>query len=331
MSTFLVVEGDVELPGDPYLEVVRSASHYPQLGRNEFSRFLFARILFCKSLINTRTRDLGFVYSPKKGSYAILSHTWGAHEVSFQQYPRKPTPAGAGDHGLAKINKTCELALARNPAYAWVDTCCIDKSSSAELSDAINSIFQWYRDAAVRFAFIPDRDPNVHFNQGFPACNWLRGGWKLQELIAPRHVEFYDRDWNLRSIKAESMDVIAASSGIDREVLDDNAKLPQVAVARRMSWASMRKTTRVENIAKKDLRRRKKGLTAKRKKAFFRLQEEIVKQSCDLSLFAWKAVPPTPQDNGDEDDELSSGGVGRLCLEDSSLGHRASSSSIAAI
>ncbi|KAK0616579.1 heterokaryon incompatibility protein-domain-containing protein [Immersiella caudata] len=200
-------------------------------------------------LINAITRDLEFVQNPRERSYAILSHTWGSAEVSFQHYPRRPTPAAPDQHGLAKINKTCELALARGLAYAWVDTCCIDKSSSAELSEAINSMFQWYRDADVYFAYLSDLEPEVDFDDGFHRCKWLTRGWTLQELIAPDEVEFYDREWNLRTTKNGSRQKISAASGVDLKVLVNSRRLKQVAVARRMSWASERKTTRVEDQA----------------------------------------------------------------------------------
>jgi len=268
-------------------------------------------------LINTTTRDLEFVQNPKKGSYAILSHTWGPREVSFQQYASRGAPSQASpningqdqqEDGLAKINKTCELALARNLAYAWVDTCCIDKSSSAELSEAINSMFQWYDDAAVCFAYISDLDPHVDFAEGFPRCNWLRRGWTLQELIAPRDVEFYDRAWNLQTTKAESVQVISEASGVDLGVLNNSDNLPRVAVGRRMSWASRRKTTRIEDLAyclMGIFGIHMPMIYGEGKKAFIRLQEEITKQSCDLSLFAWTQVTPNPDDNDDDDDDDS--------------------------
>ncbi|KAK4452740.1 hypothetical protein QBC34DRAFT_492244 [Podospora aff. communis PSN243] len=261
-------------------------------------------------LINTTTRDLEFVQNPKKGSYAILSHTWGPTEVSFQQYPRRPTPASPDQHGLAKINKTCELARARNLAYAWVDTCCIDKSSSAELSEAINSMFQWYSDAAVCFAFLSDLEPDVDFDQGFPRCNWLRRGWTLQELIAPRFVEFYDQEWNMRTTKSGSTRAISAASGVDLEVLQNSEHLPRITVARRMSWASTRKTTRIEDQAyclMGIFGIHMPMIYGEGKKAFIRLQEEITKQSCDLSLFAWTEVIPLPGDDLDDDDFASGG------------------------
>jgi len=101
---------------------------------------------------------------------------------------------------------------------------------------------------------------------------------------------FYDQEWNFRSTKHESIHVVSRSSRIDVEVLDGHRALQNVAVARRMSWASMRETTRLEDIAYClmgifDIHM--PMIYGEGAKAWFRLQEEIAKQSCDHSLFAW--------------------------------------------
>jgi hypothetical protein len=87
--------------------------------------------------------------------YAILSHTWEDDEVTLRDLvpvtgePPSPTALDQKS-GYRKIQRTCAQALLRGGLdYAWVDTCCIDKSSSAELTEAINSMFGWYRDAKV--------------------------------------------------------------------------------------------------------------------------------------------------------------------------------------
>lgn len=255
-------------------------------------------------LINNRTKELQFIQNPDEESYAILSHTWGNDEFSFQQY-QQGIPAGYTGPGLQKIFKTCELALMRGLPYSWVDTCCIDKLSSAELSEAINSMFKWYQDAAVCFVYLSDVRAEEGFGQAFAACRWLKRGWTLQELIAPRHVEFYDAAWNKRSSKAESRDFLSDCTGIDCDVLEDSANLSRIPVARRMSWASMRKTTRIEDAAYClmgifDIHM--PMIYGEGKKAFMRLQEEITKQSCDLSLFAWTSNVP----GGKEKDETFS-------------------------
>ena len=122
--------------------------------------------------------------------YAILSHTWGDEEVTLQ---RLSDPACAQKKGFRKIQQTCALAAKNGFDFAWVDTCCIDKRASAELSEAINSMFRWYQDAAVCYVFLADLDPGASLEGSLPHCRWFTRGWTLQELIAPREVLFYDR------------------------------------------------------------------------------------------------------------------------------------------
>ncbi|KAH9908937.1 HET-domain-containing protein [Xylariomycetidae sp. FL2044] len=250
-------------------------------------------------LIDTATLVLKADMNPAPGSYAILSHTWEEDEVSFQDF--QDLRSASKNRGFEKIKRTCSLALERGLRYAWVDTCCIDKTSSAELSESINSMFKWYQNAAVCFAFLSDLKSDVSFEDGFHVdrCRWLTRGWTLQELIAPQNVEFYDETWSLKARKSvEYTDIISRATGVDVEVLLDSSRLSQVLVARRMSWASHRETTRVEDQAYCLL-----GifdinmpmLYGEREKAFMRLQEEIARQSTDLSLFAWRADESSEQ------------------------------------
>ncbi|KAK2468543.1 hypothetical protein H9L39_20189 [Fusarium oxysporum f. sp. albedinis] len=248
-------------------------------------------------LINTSTLNLELVDNADEHPYAILSHTWGnpSDEVSFQEFQN--LDIARQKRGFTKIQRTCERAQQQGLKFAWVDTCCIDKSSSAELSEAINSMFRWYRDSTICLVFLSDLPADVAFEEGFPGCNWLNRGWTLQELIAPRNVEFYDETWKLRSSKLEDERLLSRVTGIDTFVLQDSAKLDQVVVAKRMSWAARRITTRVEDMAYCLL-----GIFdinmpmiyGEGSKAFIRLEEEIAKQSCDLSLFAWTAQPSNP-------------------------------------
>ncbi|KAI1413181.1 heterokaryon incompatibility protein-domain-containing protein [Hypoxylon sp. FL1857] len=105
-------------------------------------------------LINTGTFELERWDNYKKGSYAILSHTWGDDEISFQEI--QELESARKKRGFAKIECTVLMARARNLKFAWVDTCCIDKTSSAELSEAINSMYKWYEDSGVCFAYLSD-------------------------------------------------------------------------------------------------------------------------------------------------------------------------------
>src|SRR4051812_21897040 len=104
-------------------------------------------------LINTTTLLLQEFVSDEVPNYAILSHRWENEEVTLQDFRSE---RGVKMVGYTKIKKCCEQALLDGWRYAWVDSCCIDKTSSAELSEAINSMFNWYRDAQVCYAYLSD-------------------------------------------------------------------------------------------------------------------------------------------------------------------------------
>jgi Heterokaryon incompatibility protein (HET) len=106
-------------------------------------------------LLNAKTIQLE-EFIGKGPPYAILSHTWGK-EVSFQEIQDLTNRRAVEQKtGYLKIKLCCQQATEDGLGYAWVDTCCIDKKSSAELSEATNSMFQWYRDATVCYAYVVD-------------------------------------------------------------------------------------------------------------------------------------------------------------------------------
>ncbi|KFY22069.1 hypothetical protein V493_06875 [Pseudogymnoascus sp. VKM F-4281 (FW-2241)] len=251
-------------------------------------------------LINTTTLQLSEFMGDETPPYAILSHTWGEGEVTLQKFG--DLESAALEPGFGKIKNSCRLAEGNGIAYIWIDTCCIDKTSSAELTEAINSMFKWYASATICYAYLSDLNPGDRITETdndnqpsrqFAQSRWFTRGWTLQELIAPTTVEFYDREWGLRGSKTGLCRAISAVTGIDQEVLNDSSALFGVPIARRMSWAATRQTTRLEDIAYSLL-----GifdvnmpmLYGEGEKAFIRLQEEIVKDSNDLTLFAWQAM-----------------------------------------
>ncbi|KAH7146502.1 heterokaryon incompatibility protein-domain-containing protein, partial [Dactylonectria macrodidyma] len=245
-------------------------------------------------LINARTLKLEVFNDPVPTPYAILSHTWDGDEVSFEDMKDLNT-ARKKTASFSKIEATCRLVLGEGLDYVWVDTCCIDKSSSAELSEAINSMFRWYKNAIYCLAFLSDFSSGhdlIGASAAARKCRWFSRGWTLQELIAPAVVRFYNADWNFLGTKYGSAKEIETITGIDQGVLKSHTHLAAISLAKRMSWAATRRTTRIEDMAYCLL-----GvfdvtmpmLYGEGPRAFARLQEEILRKTTDLSLFAWRA------------------------------------------
>jgi len=219
--------------------------------------------------------------------YAILSHTWGAdgEEVTYEDLTRG---AGKSKAGYQKIRLCGKQAATDGLQYFWVDTCCIDKSSSAELSEAINSMFRWYHDAGNCYVYLSDvsiggSSKNGQFSQetwepAFQKSRWFTRGWTLQELIAPASVVFFsvegERLGDKKSLERQIHDI----TGITPQALQ-GAPLSHFGVDKRMSWAAKRETKREEDAAYSLL-----GIFdihmpliygEGRKKALARLQKEI--------------------------------------------------------
>ncbi|RGP58956.1 het domain-containing protein [Fusarium sporotrichioides] len=244
-------------------------------------------------LLATDTLDFIHVMNPENYKFAILSHTWGDEEVSYQDM--SDLARARRKKGFQKIEKTCEIARNRGLQYTWIDTCCIDKTSSAELSEAINSMYRWYQLSEVCFTYLSDfQDDITVMTNDFGKCRWFSRGWTLQELIAPRTAEFYSCTWQLIGDKISMASLLASAADIDTKVLLGETRLSKIPVAVKMSWAAKRKTTRVEDAAYCLL-----GifdinmpmLYGEGHKAFYRLQQMILQETHDLSLFAWRQDP----------------------------------------
>lgn len=171
-------------------------------------------------------------------------------------------------------------------------SCCIDKTSSAELSEAINSMFKWYQGADICYAYLEDvprgddgQEPDIS------ASRWFTRGWTLQELIAPQHMEFLAADWSSLGFKADLFDSISSSSHIQKEYLIQKKHFRTASIARRMSWVASRETTRIEDMAYCLLGIFDVNMPmiyGEGTKAFRRLQEEIIKlYPEDHSIYAW--------------------------------------------
>ncbi|KAG4437673.1 hypothetical protein IFR05_006835 [Cadophora sp. M221] len=189
-------------------------------------------------------------------NYAILSHRWGTDEVTFKDMADGTSKSKTG--GYSKIQFCGEQAKRDDLKYFWVDTCCIDKSSSTELSEAINSMFRWYQKAAKCYVYLSDvsirkrkasdTSAECTWEFDFRASKWFTRGWTLQELLAPRSVEFFSREGNQIGNKSTLEQQIHEITRVPIMALRDNP-LSQFNVSERFSWAKSRHTTREEDKA----------------------------------------------------------------------------------
>lgn len=276
-------------------------------------------------LINTETLQLEAFHGYTVPRYAILSHTWSDDECSHQDLridgPHK-------SRGYDKLQCFAYQSRSDGIGYGWMDTCCIDKSSSAELSEAINSMYRWYHEAEKCYVYLEDvprpesqcsDDDWVSLNENTPPvvsleesdgkwieafrrARWFSRGWTLQELIAPKLLAFYSREWSFLGDKTSLGPIIEQITGIQEDVLQGQ-QLEKYSVEERLSWTRGRMTTRPEDSAYCLL-----GLFdvnmpllyGEGRRAYRRLAEEIAKNA-----EGYKFVTGKGQLKGQEGDLLS--------------------------
>ncbi len=277
-------------------------------------------------LLNVDSRRLEeYIGDDAAPSYAILSHTWGGDEVTFQDLSN---PEHRSKRGYEKIEGCCQQAVKDGHQYVWIDTCCIDKSSSAELSEAINSMYKWYKESKVCYVYLVDVSPgdSIHeLDSEFRRSRWFTRGWTLQELLAPSYLEFYDKCWRpigfstrptrpcglvprrptswaadaTSSVASTLLEEVAIIPSITSTLLEDITGIPsdvfisgdvaKYCAAAVLAWAAHRETTRIEDSAYSLL-----GLLdlnmpllyGEGSRAFQRLQEEILASRHDESILA---------------------------------------------
>lgn len=214
--------------------------------------------------------------------YGILSHRWQDGEVSYQDML-----SGKAEikKGYTKLKDFCQNCKADDYDFAWIDTCCIDKTDSTELAEAITSMYRWYQKSAKCYVYLYDIDQDD--SGSIFHSRWFSRSWTLQELVAPQNVHFYDRAWVYCGDKIQHDYEISKRCKIPVEVL--HGKDPRkYSTMQRMSWSFGRTTTRAEDRAYSLL-----GLFdiampiqyGEGMRAFTRLQEEIKKDLPDATDF----------------------------------------------
>jgi hypothetical protein len=242
--------------------------------------------------------------------YAILSHTWGRQEVTYKDlksYKNIEDVDAKLKRGYQKIFFCAQQAKRDGLDYFWVDTCCIDKSNTQELQEAINSMFRWYQNAKKCYVYLPDVENNTLDRDGesaFRQSRWFTRGWTLQELLAPKSVEFFSKEGAQLGDKELLKDVIHEITGIPINALSGK-QVSEYSVSERFSWAVDRETIHPEDGAhcllgifdvhlpliygegkENALNRLKDAIVVKNNQGRSRSQEERLSQICN-----WLSAP----------------------------------------
>ncbi|KAI6024268.1 hypothetical protein EDC04DRAFT_281097 [Pisolithus marmoratus] len=226
--------------------------------------------------------------------FTTLSHRWGIGEPLLRDIEGGRIYDLEGAEGLAKLQQFCLLSLRSGFQWAWSDTCCIDKDSSAELQESIGSMFSWYHRSSLTIAYLSD----VSDAGSLANSVWFKRGWTLQELLASRTLVFYMQDWSI-SVNSEAgnhkadptmLEELQKATGIAARYLKDFS--PGLDDARsRLRWASTRRTTRPEDIAYSLFGIFRVHLPVlygeSVENALGRLLAEIISQSGDISVLDW--------------------------------------------
>jgi hypothetical protein len=257
-------------------------------------------------LLNTRSYELSRLFVPNEvPDYVILSHRWSDksdEEVTFTDMKvdpiANPESGLRSKEGFQKIRGACEQACRDGYSWIWIDNCCIDKSSSAELQETINSMWRYYAESNICYVHMADvnsTDPDC--DRMFARSQWFERCWTLQELIAPLRVEFYARNWAFLGTKFEKHKEIVNITSINKKVLLHTGRMDSFSTAEKMSWAAHREATREEDEAYSLL-----GLFDVNmpllygegpRKAFVRLQEAVYKNTADQSIFLFSRTCDT--------------------------------------
>jgi hypothetical protein len=155
-----------------------------------------------------------FLDDQTRPRYAIASHRWAYDEATFKDVNEERNQSSAGQKKVEAFARYVRENLAYVD-WLWIDTCCINKESDAELSYAINSMFKWYRNAEICIALLGSIE-TVTQRSSIGQDEWFRRGWTLQELLAPRLVVFVTKDWQVIGNKGLSSNLLTANlSGLD--------------------------------------------------------------------------------------------------------------------
>ncbi|KAI6111557.1 hypothetical protein EDD16DRAFT_1835908 [Pisolithus croceorrhizus] len=247
-------------------------------------------------LLNAHTEQLEDIHG--KRPYAILSHAWAVGERDYFQ--KIGTKSVRTEPGYEKVQMCCRLARQDGLDYVWIDNCCADANSRSTRSEVRISAYAWFQQAQVCYTYLGDVDGNENpreTHSQFRRSKWFGRSWTLQELLAPKHVFFFAKDWTMIGTKADLVDIVSKVTGIHKDALEYPERIPCFSIATRMSWARGRTSTKDEDRVYALMGLFDVNLPVVygegETKTFLKLQNEIMKVTDDQSIFAWRSAAAT--------------------------------------
>jgi hypothetical protein len=244
-------------------------------------------------LLHCKTFQLREFRGDEVPPYVTLSQTWCPGEVLYEDLAVRDTKIPwppTHKEGWPRIQNSCTLALKDGYEFIWIETCCVDKTNSAERTEEMNSCYKWFQRCAVSYTYLVDFNITHLGLDQMRLCRWFTRSFTLQELIAPPEVKFYSQNWELVGLRSELVPHLYSITGVDPFVLA-GGDVKEVKIARKMFWASHRMSSMPEDQTYALL-----GLFGiqmplsygEGENAFQRLQHEIFRSTEDTSLLAWK-------------------------------------------
>ncbi|KAH8881382.1 hypothetical protein GQ53DRAFT_888401 [Thozetella sp. PMI_491] len=247
-------------------------------------------------LLHTRNWEFEEYDEFNRPSYAVLASASDDRDNSDHSIPVR----WAFDRKLQrrlpiyeKLAWACKIALDQGLTHIWVPDIRVDASPAAE--EVVNASFRWLKESDVCLVYLDD------LPQGGPRfeetvwkkCRYWKRVWMLQELIAPARVEFYDAEGEHRGSKTSTnlLPLLSNITGIPSRVLIDSDALRDCSLGLRISWAADLVSSRQEDVAYALVGITGVSLSVRygegAERAFLRLQEEILQDTRDGSIFGW--------------------------------------------
>ena len=229
--------------------------------------------------------------------WIMFSHTWEGKEPTFWDVNLVDSVWKLDKSPLnEKLRQFCQTAREDGYRWAWSDTCCIDKGTSAILSQSLTSMYSWYEEAAETLVYLADVLSSSQLG-ALTKSRWMTRAWTLQELLASKIIRFYDREWkpylnDMHTNHKESPAIkqeLAHAMGVGPETIT-YFRPEHLGVREKLRLASTRNATVEEDIAYSLIGIFSSDITPRYglgETALGQLLENIVARSGDVTVIAW--------------------------------------------